>query len=132
MALKKLLVDESIVWTNLVMSALSVNRWTLTKTINIFSRLEEEGLFDVRNVRGWTRTEISTRLALSGYRRGDYLNQLIADRLKLLSVHLSDQTLKELGERATSPDCASIENVLLPIPGVGKQTVDTFLRLSVY
>ena len=115
---------------DLVMAIVSVNKWSLRKTFSIFFSLESEGLTDFRRVRRWTPESIRLRLVRAGYKRGEFLENLVANRLLAASVELTEDKLGALLAASASRDVSQIHTILESVPGIGPVVIEKFISLS--
>jgi len=115
-------------WGNLVIALLSVNNYPVTKTLVLFDQLEDEGLFDPRNLASWSHPEIFSRLKKAGYNRGDFHVGIATRRLLALSSLAGDMSNNEkILEQGTDQD---VKDLLLPVEGIGPVVVWNFLQLQ--
>jgi hypothetical protein len=73
--------QENRVFLDLVVAMLAVNRWTVEKAVSITDGLRDAGLSDPAAVGSMTVDEVTARLAQAGYKRGRYMEQLLALRI---------------------------------------------------
>jgi hypothetical protein len=119
----------SDVWEDLIVSILSVNRYSLEKTYSSVDSLRREGVLDPERLAGWTVQEIATRLRNGGYSRGEFLNKLLAGRLLSLGKFVEHLGFAESEETLMKSDKSELSEFLQPVNGVGPQVLINFSLL---
>jgi hypothetical protein len=115
-------------WQDLVVSILSVNQYTLERTYQCIPELEKQGLFDPQNLIHWHQKEIMHRLKLGGCDRGQFMTNLFALRLASLGEFLRRE-LDTYAEVLSGRDARRIEELLMPINGIGPRVLSNFFLL---
>ena len=116
-------------WADLVIALLSVNNYSLEKTLGLFDRLAEAELFDPAKLEIWSLSEISRRLEQAGYDRGPVLTQIFADRLSELGVFLATHGIQGCERLLFSGSRGEITALLSPAKGVGPRVLENFFLL---
>lgn len=116
-------------WEDLVLSILSVSKYPLEKTYRIVDRLRKEGLFDPRHLTRWDHSEITDRLKSAGYDRGTFMTGQLALRLSNLGTLIEAKGVETCNTLISSRDTGVIEELLLPVKGIGPNVLATFYLL---
>ena len=119
----------SDVWEDLVVSMLSVNNYSLEKTYSCVDSLRQHGIFEPKKLAGWTQGEIAGRLRRGGYDRGEYLNNLLANRLSSLGKFVQGVGVQESEQMLAKSDTSEIGKLLKPVKGIGPQVLRNFALL---
>lgn len=119
----------SNVWEDLVVSVLSVNQYTLSNTYKSLQSLEDIGLFKPENLTNWDVDKIEENLKKGGCDRGIFMTGLFAARLFALGGLLSSRGIKEVEAILLSHDKKAIEELLLPVKGIGPKVLQNFFAL---
>lgn len=114
-------------WGNLVVAMLSLNQYPLEKTLNIYDRLESNGLFDPHKIKEWSYDKLYNRLIDSGYDRGR-MTDYFAERLWSLGLLVDDFTANDNILAAGSD--IEVALLLTKIRGVGPVVLKNYKRLS--
>lgn len=117
------------VFLDLVVALLAVNRWTLERALAITNGLKDAGLSDPAAVRSMTVDDVAGRLAEAGYKRGRYMEQLLAVRIVSAAEVIDEQSVLRLTELERRGDKKAIAAFLLTVKGVGPEVVNSFLIL---
>src|SRR4051812_33637214 len=86
------------VFLDLVVALLAVNRWTLERALAITAGLKDAGLSDPAAVRSMSVEDVAGRLAEAGYRRGTYMEKLLAVRIVSAAEVIDEQSVVRLTE----------------------------------
>ena len=116
-------------WEDLVISILSVNNWSLEQTYRSIGGLRKEGLVDPRSLVKWDQTEIVERLKSAGYDRGPFMTNLFALRLANVGALIRSRGLHECSEVISGRNPRAVEELLLPVNGIGPKTIANFCLL---
>ena len=114
---------------DLVVAMLAVNRWTLERSASIAEGLSDAGLSDPVAIRSMSVDEVATRLATAGYKRGRYMEQLLAVRIVSAAEILDEQGVRRLTELDRRGDKNAIRDLLLTVKGVGPEVLNNFFIL---
>jgi hypothetical protein len=123
------MVQEKRVFLDLVVAMLAVNRWTLERAVSIANGLSDVGLSDPTAIRSMSVDEVATRLASAGYKRGHYMEQLLAMRIVGAAETLDEDSVQRLTDLERRGDKNAIRDLLLAIKGVGPEVVNSFFIL---
>ena len=117
------------IFIDLVIAMLAVNRWTLDRAFALNDDLTAAGFLDPAAVRAMTVEEVASRLVQAGYRRGQYMEQLLAVRIAGAAHVLEAEGMRRLVELERRGDKDGIQKFLLTIKGVGPEVANSFLVL---
>jgi hypothetical protein len=121
--------ESSGIWEDVVVSILSVNRYSLEKTYSLIGSLREEGLCDPQNLIKWDEAEISKRLFKAGYKRGPFMTGLFASRLSGVGEFINEVGLNIIEKTILSGRKSEIERLLMQVPGIGPVVLDNVFLL---
>lgn len=121
--------SDSNVWEDLVVSILSVNQYSLSNTYKSLESLEAVGLFDPNNLASWSVDEIEAKLKQGGCDRGTFMTGLFAARIHGLGNLLSEKGIKECKAVLAGDKKKDIENLLLPVKGIGPRVLQNYISL---
>jgi hypothetical protein len=116
-------------WEDLVISILSVNQYSLEHTYRSVDGLRNKGMFDPRFLMKWDQTEIFEQLKSAGCDRGKFMTNLFALRLANLGALVRSKGLEYCNNVISGRDTRAIEELLLPVNGVGPKTIANFYVL---
>lgn len=116
-------------WEDLVLSILSVNQYSLERTYESIEGLREQGLFDPQRLMEWDQTHIAERLKAAGCYRGPFMTNLFALRLANLGALIQRLGIEECTKLISSRDTRAIEELLLPVNGIGPKVIANFYFL---
>jgi len=116
-------------WEDLVISILSVNRYSIERTYRSIDGLRKEGLFDPRRLMNWDESEIGERLRSAGYDRGPFMTSLFALRLSNLGALIESKDVDICTNVISGRDTRAIEELLLPVNGIGPSVIANFYML---
>jgi hypothetical protein len=116
-------------WEDLVVSILSVNQYSLERTYLSIEGLRREGLFDPQHLMSWSQSEILERLKAAGCDRGPFMTSLFALRLSNLGVLIESKGIDACGKVISGRDTRAIEELLLPVNGIGPKVIANFYIL---
>lgn len=108
---------------------LSVNQYTLSNTYKSLQTLEAVGLFDPKNLTVWSVDEIEAKLKEGGCDRGTFMTGLFAARLAALGSLLSSHGINECEAILLSNEKKVIEDLLLPVKGIGPKVLQNLFSL---
>jgi len=117
-------------WEDLVVSILSVNQYSLERTYASLEGLRREKITDPLNLGRWEPEEIETRLKAAGCDRGSFMTKLFAKRLSALGGLIRTKGSEECERVMGRGDPKSIENLLLPVEGIGPVVLRNFYTLQ--
>ncbi|MEA5603189.1 hypothetical protein [Nostoc sp. UHCC 0252] len=126
----KPLYNTNNVWEELVISILSVNQYTLSKTYLTIESMREIGLFNPDNLKQWDINEMNQRLTQGGYERGSFMNNLFAERLAALGSLIANQGINKCEQVLLSRDKKLITDFLMPIKGIGPKVIENYFFLQ--
>jgi endonuclease III-like uncharacterized protein len=124
---EKVLANDS--WEDLVISILSVNQYSLEYTYRSIDRLRSEGLFEPRHLMNWDQNEIVERLKSAGCDRGPFMTNLFALRLANLGALITGKGFECCNKVISGSDTRAVEELLLPVNGVGPKVIANFCFL---
>jgi hypothetical protein len=116
-------------WEDLVVSILSVNQYSLERTYPCLAGLREQGLLDPNRLMRWGQADIVNRLKSAGCDRGLFMTNLFALRLCNLGTLIQGSGVDDCTKIISSRDAKSIEELLLPVNGVGPKVIANFFLL---
>jgi hypothetical protein len=117
------------VWEDLVVAILSVNQYSLERTYTAIAGIRREGISTPDDLASWELEEIVARLKAAGCDRGLFMTQLFAVRLAALGMAIRSRGIEVFGRILLSNDPAAINNLLLPINGIGPKVLRNFFLL---
>jgi hypothetical protein len=116
-------------WGKLVCSLISVNKWGISKSLDIYDKLEKQGLFDLEGIQKIDDIpEIGNRLKAAGYDRGA-LTYMISERL----IHCADKVCAnglDKSESLLSKRDGDSQAFLLSLKGLGPKSVEVFYSID--
>jgi hypothetical protein len=116
-------------WEDLVVSILSVNQFSLERTYRCLDGLRDQGLLDPSELMRWGQVDIVNRLKSAGYDRGVFMTNLFGLRLCNLGTLIQRIGVDDCTKIISSRDAKSIEELLLPVNGVGPKVIANFFLL---
>jgi len=116
-------------WEDLVVSILSVNQYSLERTFTSIAGLREHGLFDPTKLRQWEHGELVARLKAAGCDRGSFMTSLFALRLANLGALIQNKGIDSCTKAISGRDTRAIEELLLPVNGIGPKVITNFYLL---
>lgn len=116
-------------WEDLVLSILSVNQYSLERTYRSTDGLRKAELFDPRQLMLWDQSEIVERLRSAGCNRGPFMTALFAFRLYNLGVLIKHHGVELCTKIISGHDMRTIEELLLPVNGIGPKVIANFRLL---
>ena len=116
-------------WDDLVVSILAVNQYSLERTYAIRQGLREQKLIDPLVLASEKADEIENRLRAAGCDRGLFMTRLFAGRLEALGELVRIKGVAECEKIVGSRDTRAIENLLLPVKGIGPVVLRNFFLL---
>lgn len=116
-------------WEDLVISILSVNQYSLERTYRCLEGLREQGLLDRNKLMHWGQADIVNRLKSPGCDRGLFMNNLFGLRLCNLGILIQRSGVEACTKIISSRDVKFIEELLLPVNGVGPKVIANFCLL---
>jgi hypothetical protein len=116
-------------WEDLVISILSVNQYSLERTYQSVEGLRNKGLFDPRRLIKWDQKEIADRLKSAGCDRGSFMTNLFALRLANLGAMIERKGIDTCAKVISGGDTGAIEELLLPVNGIGPKVIANFYLL---
>jgi len=123
----KLAKDDA--WEDLVVSILSVNQYSLERTYQSLEGLREQGLSDPHRLMHWGQAEIADRLKAAGCDRGPFMTNLFALRLCNLGMLIERRGLETCMRIIWGRDRRAIQDLLLPVNGIGPKVIANFCLL---
>ena len=121
--------EQRHLFLDLVVAMLAVNRWTLDRAVSLTNGLREAGLSDPAAVRSMSVDEVAARLAKAGYKRGQYMEQLLATRIGSAAEVLDEHGIRRVTELERRGDQNAVRAFLLTVKGVGPEVANSFLIL---
>ncbi|MBD2135094.1 hypothetical protein H6F47_22415 [Sphaerospermopsis sp. FACHB-1094] len=122
--------NTNSVWEDLVISILSVNQYTLSKTYANTESMREIGLFNPENLKQWDIQEMNQRLRQGGCERGSFMTNLFAERLTALGILIANQGINNCEKILSSRDKKLITDFLMPVKGIGPKVIQNFFLLQ--
>jgi hypothetical protein len=116
-------------WEDLVVSILSENQYSLERTYRCLEGLREQGLLDPNKLMRWGQADIVNRLKSAGCDRGFFMTNLFGLRLCNLGTLIQHSGVDACTKTISSRDAKSIEEMLLPVNGVGPKVIANFCLL---
>jgi hypothetical protein len=116
-------------WADLVISILSVNQYSLDGTFGAIGGLRAQGLLDPRNLMRWDLAQVATRLIAAGCDRGPFMTNLFALRLCSLGMAVEATGVDSFADTIAGGDRKRIEELLLPVNGIGPKVIWNFFLL---
>jgi hypothetical protein len=116
-------------WEDLVISILSVNQYSLEHTYRAVDSLRKEGLFDPGCLMKWDQNEIVDQLKSAGCDRGAFMTNLFALRLANLGALITSRGIERCNAIISGRDTRAIEELLLPVNGIGPKVLTNFFFL---
>lgn len=114
------------VWRDLIVAILSTYNISLEKVDNM--DFDSQGLTDPSKLVKLDHEALYLALVASGYDRGK-LNGIFIPRLQALGAYIQSEGQIKLEKVLAGKDKRAIEQVLLPIKGVGPKVIETYLLL---
>jgi 3-methyladenine DNA glycosylase/8-oxoguanine DNA glycosylase len=114
-------------WANVVIAMLSVNRYPIERTFELFNQLDANGLFDPHNLASWNHSELFKKLEKSGYKRGDVLIGLLTERL--LSLGSLAKNMQANEKILANGNIQEVTDLLSQVKGIGPVVLKNFLLL---
>lgn len=114
---------------DLVIAMLTVNNWSLHKSLALEQNLRSNGLCDTNKIRSMSRDKIFNLLRNSGYKRSDFVTALLVDRLCDMARLLSQDNMSQLLRLLNDSRVDDLSRFLLKINGVGPCVLETFFSL---
>jgi hypothetical protein len=114
---------------DLVIAMLAVNNFSLERAYSLRESLDERGLFRLEKLAAKSTSAIATDLEDAGYRRGNFMTPLLAERLRLLAQKVASNPDKFMSA-ISSTDREAIRQALQGLPGIGPRVVKNYLLLS--
>jgi hypothetical protein len=127
MAVANLATDD--LWGDLVVSILSVNRYSLERTYSSFECLREQGLVDPNQLVWLGPAEIVARLKSAGYDRGPFMTNLFALRVCNLGMLIELRGVETCTKILSSADKTAIKELLLAVNEIGPKVIENFVFL---
>lgn len=116
-------------WSDLVVSMLSVNNHSLEKAYACIGGLLAEGLCAPENLSKWSVDELARRLIEAGCNRGSFMTQLYAKRLSALGAAVNDMGIEEFTRIVSTKNRSDISRLLMRINGIGPRVLQNFFLL---
>jgi hypothetical protein len=116
-------------WEDLVISILAVNHYSLERTYQYVEGLRNAGLCDPWQLVKWDEKEIADRLIWAGCDRGSFMTSLYALRLANLGAMVESKGIEDCSKVISSCDTHAIEELLLPVNGIGPKVIANFCCL---
>jgi hypothetical protein len=116
-------------WSDLVVSILSVNQYSLEKTYACLPALQSLGLCSPDKLGSWDVEDIIVWLKQAGLDRGPFMTALFAKRLSSLGVAVNAMGIADFTRSLSSKKCAEISELLMPINGIGPKVLSNFFLL---
>ena len=121
--------EQDLLWEDLTLAILSVNRYPLEKTYAAIETLRREGLFCPRNLMQWTSEEIGIRLRRGGYDRSKFMINLFANRLASLGLFIKSTGVEECERILRKGEATELRQFLQPVKGIGPFVLTNFSLL---
>jgi len=117
-------------WEDLIVAILAVNQYTLEKTYVLLPGLREAGITEPRNLSEWNQEQMLERLRAAGCERGNFMTALFAQRLCALGELIQSLGIAHCEAVLTSRNPKTIEEMLMPVKGIGPIVLENFYCLS--
>jgi hypothetical protein len=117
-------------WEDLVVSILSVNSYSLEKAFSYAGALRWEGLCNPHELSKLSSDEIAARLRKSGLDRGEFMTNLLANRLASLGEFITIRGANKIEQVLLSGDTTKIRSFLKPVKGIGPVVLNNFFLLQ--
>src|SRR4029453_12840770 len=96
-------------WSDLVVSILAVNSFSLERTFSLLEKLHSEKLTDPEELSARTPPELYVRLIAAGYNRGEFMTYLFAERLSSLGAFAKSYGIAECEAVLKGRDAKALE-----------------------
>jgi 3-methyladenine DNA glycosylase/8-oxoguanine DNA glycosylase len=116
-------------WEDLVIGILSVNQYSLERTYRLVDGFRTQGLFQPENLMRWDPSGIVDRLKSAGCDRGQFMTNLFALRLSALGMLIQAKGIEACTSIIAGRDTKMIEELLLPVNGIGPKVLANFYLL---
>ena len=120
---------KDTVWSNLVISILSVNSYPISKTYSLFGDMKSAGLFNPGNLAELSLDQVARALGDSGYDRGSFLTGLFSKRLSALGKFIADHGIENCKRTLSEGSADGVGCLISQINGVGRIVIRNFLYL---
>lgn len=120
---------DATIWQDIIISILSINQYTLSHTYRKSDELKAVGMFDPLNITTWNADEIEAKLKQGGCDRGEFMTRLFSERIAALGDLISDNGCQEFESVLLKGKTKDIENLLLPVKGIGPKVLKNFFLL---
>ncbi|MFC2171909.1 hypothetical protein ACFLU6_04680 [Acidobacteriota bacterium] len=115
--------------TDLVISLLSVNAWTVEKSYSLLDGLRREGLLDMDLVSKLDESQIFLRLKKAGFNRGDFVVGLMSERIAHLARSMEAEGLECFYLLHSEDKIPELDSFLLGIKGIGPHVLRNYKML---
>lgn len=122
-------VNRDDIASDLFMSLLAVNSWTLERVASLHSALQANDLFNVSTLSNLDTEQIQERLDAAGYKRGPVLEAMMALRMQHVACALAQGGAQLLADLEATGNTAAARDYLLTLKGVGPTVVQNYLLL---
>lgn len=113
-----------------IIALLAVAHWSLERVYALREGLRAAGLFELPVVADLPIEEVSRRLNVAGYARGEYINTLMALRILAMASVLSEARLAQMSEDLLAGRRDRVNALLKGIHGVGPAVLRSFWILQ--
>ncbi len=116
-------------WEDLVVSILSVNNYSLEQTYRLLPGLREQEVCSPSTLMRLDLSEVGKRLMAAGYNRGSFMTNQFALRLIALGLMIERKGLEDCARIIAGEDRSAIQELLLPVNGIGAKVISNFFQL---
>ena len=106
-----------------------MNQYSLERTYESINGLREQGLFNATNLAQWEHGSFVAHLKAAGCDRGNFMTNLFALRLANLGALIQRKGLDSCTRVISGRDTRAIEEMLLPVNGIGPKVIANFYFL---
>lgn len=111
---------------DLVMAILAVNQWRLDQSAGIYDSLKAHGLFEPETIATMQFAQLHAALKAAGYKKADFVIDLICDRLFDMAKKLSGDGAETFARLCASGDREAVRAFATTIKGVGPRVFENF------
>jgi len=108
---------------------LSVNNYSLEKTLGLFDKLRENRLFDPAFLASSDPAEVARRLRAAGYYRGATMTAIFTDRLVSVGCLTGPVPADECTRILAQGSKDEVTSLLASVKGIGPKVLETFFLL---
>ena len=109
--------------SDVLVSVLAVQRFSIEKAFELVPGLEAQGFLDFDAVAKWSRETVQERLNLAGFRRSEFFDDLFSRRVQEVAKGLGAEGIRGLLRLEARGDLAGLEKRLAGLWGVGPAVI---------